>query len=290
VAAGPGRAALLLFGDSITEYAHEHGGWAGILAHAYRRKADVVARGYSGYHSQQALELAPHILPSLPPLMLSTIFFGANDAAAPEPFRPADDPAKPSQHVPLAAYEANLAELAARVAGRTRPGGCVVLVSPPCVVEAEWPDRSNAAVRDYTAAAARAAATAAEAAAAAGNGVTILHLDLYAAFAGGGGGDAPALLLSDGLHLSPAGSARVAEALLALLAARAPGVLPDALPLDVPLWRDAAAGSGALAAPALAALRAAPFAMPPRPALPPGAAARAAAAAAVAAAVAAARQ
>ena len=67
-AAGAGRAAILLFGDSITEYAFEEGGWASRLAHAYRRKADVVARGYSGYNSAQALRLAPHVLDaSLPP-------------------------------------------------------------------------------------------------------------------------------------------------------------------------------------------------------------------------------
>ena len=86
-----------------------------------------------------------------------------------------------------------------------------------------------------------------------------------------------AALLSDGLHLSAAGSRRVFELLLPLLPA------PDALPLDFPLWRDAVVGGDAAFAPlAIARLRAAPFAMPPRPAVPPGAAAKEAAEAAAA--------
>ena len=264
--AGPGRAAALLLGDSITEYSFDDGGFGALLAHAYRRKADVVCRGYSGYNSRMALQALPHLLPPLPPLALATVFVGANDAAAPEPFRFGGDADKPPQHVPLAEYEANLAALCARVGARlARPGGIVVLVSPPPVVEASWPDRSNARVREYSAAAARAAAASGA-----------LHLDLFARLYDGEGG-AFGALLSDGLHLSRAGNARVAQLLLELLAERAPQALPDALPLDLPLWRDAAAqGAAAFAPAALAALRAAPFAMPPRPALAPGEAARAA--------------
>lgn len=46
------RPSIVLFGDSITQYAFGEGsvcvGWASLLASAYQRRADVLSRGYSG--------------------------------------------------------------------------------------------------------------------------------------------------------------------------------------------------------------------------------------------------
>lgn len=80
------RPKFLLFGDSITQKSFSVGGWGAALTDAYQRKADVLNRGYSGYNSRWALQLLDRVLPEEVPgeIVLSTVFFGANDAALPD--------------------------------------------------------------------------------------------------------------------------------------------------------------------------------------------------------------
>jgi lysophospholipase L1-like esterase len=260
------RSSIVLFGDSITQEAMDVGGWAALLAHAYRRKADVVVRGFSGYNTRMARHLAPLLFPpetktsaaggvssssTSKQVLFTTIFFGANDACDNARL----PPGKPAQGVPVPEFEANLRSLIVSAAAVSR---AVVVISPPPVDTAAWPDRDNGRVAAYTAACASAVAWArGEGVAAAPTSAVVLHVNLFRGFGGeDGDGDGDwKPLLSDGLHLSAAGSSVVARMVLEALAegggagggsgAASPApspssalLLPDALALDVDIWRD----------------------------------------------------
>jgi lysophospholipase L1-like esterase len=82
----PSRPIFVLFGDSITQRACGPDGWATIVADAYQRRVDVITRGYSGYNTRWARQIMDDVFPSScnTSILLTTIFFGANDAALPE--------------------------------------------------------------------------------------------------------------------------------------------------------------------------------------------------------------
>lgn len=151
--AGPGRRAIILFGDSITQqgWGAVERGWVSRIADAYQRRADVFNRGFSGYNSRQGKQMLPHLFSSPAPhsaqrpCLFTTVFFGANDAAAPH--------CSPCQHVPADEYEDNIAAITVAAAAVSE---AVVVISPPPVDSVRWPDRSNAEVRRYTDACARA--------------------------------------------------------------------------------------------------------------------------------------
>jgi lysophospholipase L1-like esterase len=280
------REAICLFGDSITQDGFDpvNGGWVAGLANYYRRKADVINRGMSGYNTRLALLAAPHILggaasggAALPAsasagvalrgrFLLSTVFFGANDAAV------AGEP----QHVPLAEYEANLTALVAMARAAST---AVAVISPPPLDSARWPNRGNMHTVQYAAAAGRVAA-----AAAAQPGPPVVFVELFesmqasesepspeeakatavskptpeevkatvelpapacdTAAAAAPGASAPApgpayhRFLCDGLHLSRSGNAFLLARLIAALEAGCPAATPDALTIDFRIWRD----------------------------------------------------
>lgn len=97
------REEVCCFGDSITQHGHCAHGWVAGLQEAYRRRADVLNRGYSGYSSRFGRLMAPRLFGPGRAYLLSTVFFGANDAA--------DPASKPAQHVPLDEFAANLAAI-----------------------------------------------------------------------------------------------------------------------------------------------------------------------------------
>jgi isoamyl acetate esterase len=112
------REEICCFGDSITQQGHMAYGWVCALQEAYRRRADVLNRGYSGYSSRFGVAMLPHLFGPQRRYLVTTVFFGANDAA--------DASSKPVQHVPLAEYAANMGEIVAaarRVSGGRRGGG-----------------------------------------------------------------------------------------------------------------------------------------------------------------------
>ena len=81
----PTRPRFVFFGDSITQRACGPDGWATIVADAYQRRVDVINRGYSGYNTRWAKKIMEDIFPSTDTsVLLTTIFFGANDAALPD--------------------------------------------------------------------------------------------------------------------------------------------------------------------------------------------------------------
>jgi lysophospholipase L1-like esterase len=92
VAAAASRPAIVLFGDSITEFGFtEPSGWVSSLAAAYSRRADVVNRGMAGWNTRMAARVLPATLAQLTGgagdgqkrVVLLTIWFGANDAVQP---------------------------------------------------------------------------------------------------------------------------------------------------------------------------------------------------------------
>jgi lysophospholipase L1-like esterase len=93
---------VILFGDSLTEYSFsEEGAFAAVLGDKLMRKADVVARGFSGYNTRMSKALLPHLVASfgdVKSIAAFVIFLGANDA----------NTGASMQKVPLEEYEANL--------------------------------------------------------------------------------------------------------------------------------------------------------------------------------------
>lgn len=247
VAAASFRRSVVCLGDSITQEGWgldaSSRGWVAALAHAYRRKADLINRGFSGYNSRWALLLAPHVFAPQAAgkrNLIATIFFGANDSV---------DPVRNSrQDVPLEEYEENLVSLGTLAAASSE---VVAIIAPPPVDSAAWPDRSNSRTRAYASAAGRAAARVRSAVSSAQR---VVFVDTFTLCAPDGADDADApsapwrSYLRDGLHLSAAGNQLLADALLQALgdAAAATGdvlplpLLPDALPLDFPLHRTVA--------------------------------------------------
>lgn len=73
---------IVLFGDSITEQSYGDGGFGAALQSEYKRDADVILRGYSGYNTAHAVSLLDYVFPlddPSPPILV-TVCFGANDA------------------------------------------------------------------------------------------------------------------------------------------------------------------------------------------------------------------
>lgn len=229
------RPNFLLFGDSLTERSFDpSGGWGAALAHMYTRKADVINRGFGGYNSRMAVHLLPHIFSeeAVRNTILATIFLGANDAA-----KPAGGSSR--QHVPVQQYGDNLRTIVKHV----RDVGVqnIILIAPPPVVDARrvsWqrqkegnsnlevqPDRTNAFTREY----AKACCTVAQE-------LQVPCIDLWTQMQQDSNWQDDYLLLSDGLHLAPAGNLKVFELLKGSLAESFPQLHVDKLPWHFPWW------------------------------------------------------
>lgn len=255
------RSQIVLFGDSITQFSFDVGGWGARIASRYQRRADVLARGYryavsfqksllrcdyshgfildSGYNTRWALQVVPNIRDIDGCVTrLVTVFFGANDSSL--------NAVNPRQHVPISEYASNLHAIVAGLRS-TCPSAAVVIITPPPICEillSEQPrlkkSRTNDSAGEYATAAATVAAEL---------GVPCLNLwaEMQAIRPDWG-----AAFLSDGLHLTEAGNACVATLLLSLIDDQLPSlkVIPDkntgsfgnsgsvsSLPHDAP-WHD----------------------------------------------------
>lgn len=114
---------IICFGDSITEmgFVIEVRGYVAQLADRYARRADVLARGFSGYTTREAVKILDSaVLAEKPDIVI--LFFGANDSTLPGQI----------QHVPLKEYKNNLLNMASRI---VVTGAWLVLVTPPPVNE-----------------------------------------------------------------------------------------------------------------------------------------------------------
>ncbi|KAM4867428.1 isoamyl acetate-hydrolyzing esterase 1 homolog isoform 2-T2 [Thomomys bottae] len=230
VAAGAGPLRwprVLLFGDSITQFSFQHGGWGAALADRLVRRCDVVNRGFSGYNTRWAKIILPRLIKvgdSWDKPVAVTIFFGANDSALEEENR--------KQHVPLAEYAANLAGMVRFLASAGVPEEHVVLVAPPPLWEPAWEkectaqghklNRLNAVVGDYASACVQVAQEC---------GTDVL--DLWTLMQKDN--QDFSTYLSDGLHLSPKGNEFLFSHLWPLIEKRV-----SSLPLLLPYWKEVA--------------------------------------------------
>mmetsp|Transcript_9975 Transcript_9975/g.25806 ORF Transcript_9975/g.25806 Transcript_9975/m.25806 type:complete len:295 (-) Transcript_9975:106-990(-) len=203
---------FILFGDSITQQSFSVGGWGARLQDRYQRRADVINRGFGGYNTRWALKLlAGQQLRDGPGdhTALVTIFFGANDASLPQH--------NLRQHVPKHEYVDNLR----RIVGHLRrhcPAAALLLITPPPVCHEQrlafqrqrYPTAATGILErthENAGAYARAVVELAEE----------LHLpcvDLWQGMQSAAPGEGWHAYLSDGLHLSAEGNAKVAELIL----------------------------------------------------------------------------
>ncbi|XP_048329107.2 GDSL esterase/lipase At5g62930 [Ziziphus jujuba] len=207
------RPQIVLFGDSITEQSFKPGGWGAFLAETYSRKADVLVRGYGGYNTRWALFLLHHLFPldSTKPPAVTTIFFGANDAAI-------LGRTSERQHVPAEEYKENLRKMVLHLKERSHTM-LVVLISPPPVDEEgrneyarslygentrELPERTNEAAGVH---AKKCIELAKE--------MSVPFVDLWSKMQETEGWQKK--FLSDGLHLTPEGNAVVHQELVKVL-------------------------------------------------------------------------
>jgi lysophospholipase L1-like esterase len=241
------RPAVLLFGDSITQFSFGEGavqfGWGSLLASAYQRRADVLNRGFSGYNTQHALELVPRVFaPAENGLLFCTVFFGANDASI------AGEP----QHVPLEEYEANLVKIITAIRESIKKSddeSCenafpIIMVTPPPVDAEAWKeslglydyyDRTNEITRKYGEVAKKVAKQ-----------LDCATLDTWELL--GGDTNDYGKHLSDGLHLNESGERLVFEGLMNLIKTDYPHLAPQeytdgeyrgpGIPVEEKLWND----------------------------------------------------
>ncbi|XP_059973092.1 isoamyl acetate-hydrolyzing esterase 1 homolog isoform X2 [Mesoplodon densirostris] len=124
---------VLLFGDSITQFSFQQGGWGASLADRLVRKCDVLNRGFSGYNTRWAKIILPRLIRkgnSLDSPVAVTIFFGANDSAL--------KGENPKQHVPLEEYAANLTAMVRYLQSVDVPESRLIFITPPPLCEAAW--------------------------------------------------------------------------------------------------------------------------------------------------------
>jgi lysophospholipase L1-like esterase len=230
------RPQVVLFGDSITEWSFrvDLAGWGASLVNYFARKADVVLRGFGGYNTRLAAQfLLEKIFPfpgAQPPPLLVTVFFGANDAADPTATHG-------SVHVPLEEYRGNLHKIVSHIrkqSDETR----IILITPPPVSERmreEYqrkrhgkapgvPTRRNELTKLYADECKKVAEQ-----------TDVPVIDLWSALQDQPDWDLK--YLSDGLHLSAQGNAKVFDELMKVLAVD-PALKADYLPWDFPPKND----------------------------------------------------
>ncbi|KAG8542488.1 hypothetical protein GDO81_026627 [Engystomops pustulosus] len=212
---------ILLFGDSITQFAFEANGWGAALADKLVRKCDVLNRGLSGYNSRWGKHILPKLIPDsshAENMAAVTIFFGANDSALKD--------LNPQQHVPLEEYADNLRNMVQYLKSVNIQQEKIVLITPPPLHEASWEkqciikgsklNRLNSVTGTYAKACVQVGAE---------YGADVL--DLWTLMQEGGSDYS--VYLSDGLHLSDAGN-KFAETKLWIILQKKLGSLPMILP------------------------------------------------------------
>lgn len=198
---------FVFLGDSITEASKNTNGWATHVGIEYNRRAEIVVRGFSGWNSRWALAALDAALPpggaaaaGLGPVKLVTVFFGANDSVLLE--------SNEKQHVPIDEYKDNLVAIVEGVRKRYNSDVAVVLLTPPPMNPANWPDRTAPNTASYAKACRDVAST-----------MGLPCIDLHSILL--------ALpdyneLLSDGLHLNDAGNKLVVDELITCVAKNFP--------------------------------------------------------------------
>lgn len=210
---------IFLFGDSITQFCFSgEGCWGALLADHFQRRADVVARGFSGYNTRDCRALLPHVVSDLKDVVGATVFLGANDAS---------EMVNRQQYVPLQDYVQNLKDI---VAHFQKFGVDPIVITPPALDGEAWQRNCAESGRLYTKNE-ELTAKYAQACSNTANDLKVPCLDLHTAMINQEDWQG---LLCDGLHLSRRGSELLASLLVPALEKQLEKRLPSQLLL--PLW------------------------------------------------------
>ena len=128
---------IVCFGDSITEMGTilELRGFIAQLADRYARRADVMARGFSGYTTRDGREtLQEAVLSEKPDTVV--LFFGTNDSCLPGQI----------QHIEVDVYRKNMEYMAQHIAVT---GAWLVLITPPPLNERKTKSRTMEHTETY---------------------------------------------------------------------------------------------------------------------------------------------
>ncbi|ORX66193.1 SGNH hydrolase [Linderina pennispora] len=224
---------LLAIGDSITQFGSDpsNSGFLAQLSRDFERRLDVLNRGFSGYNTNNILELYSSLLPTFPThspaVQLVMLFFGSNDAALP----------LSGQHVPLQTYTENLRTMVSQIqdpqSDTYSPGTRILLITPPPIGDKMWEetctrrnlpvDRINAVTRTYADAVKMVAKE---------KGIPVV--DLYGAIESLVGAsklknppyDGYEMYLADGLHLNRNGNKLLARLILTTVISEWPEMRP----------------------------------------------------------------
>lgn len=253
---------ILLLGDSLTEQGYQNM-WVSKLQDVFRRRADVVNRGLSGYNTKWVRDLLSspntqhqvfpeYTLPNaagaavgppssteqddLQPVESSSastlfvvIFFGANDAVA----------AGFPQHVPMDAFEDNLQCIVTHVLRTVKPTHGVILCTPPPICEAKYlqfvretrdatvteSNRTMDRTRTYADAVMRVAA--------ANRSMRVFGVDVFRAFTSAADWQD---MFHDGLHFDARGGAVVFDAVYRCVEEQLELIPERDVPMDLPHW------------------------------------------------------
>lgn len=215
---------FLLFGDSITEFSFNPNQFSvgAALTHAYARKLDVVQRGYSGYNSRWGLKILKEILNQESGIIVSTLFFGANDLCI-----------GGHQRVPLEEFIWNTREMIKILHDK---GIKPIVIGPGMIDRERWeasrPDeikagyvRTNEDFQLYSDALVRLTEE-----------LHVPYINLNILFRSYKGDFRD--LFADGLHFSGSGYKILFNELIAQIGKFYPDLLPENLPYHLPYWRD----------------------------------------------------
>ncbi|KAH8434099.1 SGNH/GDSL hydrolase family protein [Aspergillus melleus] len=239
---------FIIFGDSITEMSsiQDTGfGLNGALQDAYRRRLDVINRGFSGYTTAHAINVFPKFFPTpeKATVRFMAIFFGANDACVPGT----------TQHVPLEEYKQNLKSIIqheATIAQKTK----ILILTPTPVNEYQLQGFDEGKGNAHPSRTASFTKTYADAAREVATSTGAVVADVWTAFVSvagwkegqplPGSRDLPEIeafkaLFTDGLHLTAEGYRVVYDVIMKTIRENWPDQDPEQLPLIHPGWMEA---------------------------------------------------
>ena len=115
---------ITLFGDSITRRSNDpdNGCWGGLIDYKVGAYFDVDVRGFEGYNTKWALEIAPQLFPKsyLDKVEVFVLFFGHNDSWSPGV----------PMHVPVAEFEANTRNIIKYLGDNGLDKSKIILITP----------------------------------------------------------------------------------------------------------------------------------------------------------------
>jgi len=240
---------IVLFGDSITEQSYEQTrgfGFGAALSDVYRRKLEVVQKGFSGYNTGHALWILPQIIPEpseASRIELMTVFFGANDAVLPEL----------PQYIPLAEYRSHLKKIFKHDVLKPHNPKFILITPPPiCEYATQAADAEKG--KNFVQRLAARTKMYADAAVEVGKELGVPTVNLWKAcidYAGGwkegepipgskpnGRNEKLTGLFRDGLHFSPIGYELMYNEVLKTICTSYPELDPQHLEFVFPCWEE----------------------------------------------------